>query len=99
MNNDQYVIGVDYGTDSVRSIIVNAANGKEVAAAVFPYPRWKYKWDVDADMAVQSRLKCFDMAATEKLTLLGFHFPFPGLGGIYREGQGFRYVPRHMSLV
>lgn len=41
MNNDQYVIGVDYGTDSVRSIIVNAANGKEVAAAVFPYPRWK----------------------------------------------------------
>ena len=41
MKNDQYVIGVDYGTDSVRSIIVDAANGKEIAAAVFPYPRWK----------------------------------------------------------
>lgn len=41
MKSDQYVIGVDYGTDSVRSIIVNAANGKEIAAAVFPYPRWK----------------------------------------------------------
>jgi L-ribulokinase len=39
--NDQYVIGVDYGTDSVRSIIVNAANGNEIAAAVFYYPRWK----------------------------------------------------------
>ncbi|CAN5788293.1 ribulokinase [soil metagenome] len=39
--NDQYVIGVDYGTDSVRSIIVNASNGKEIAAAVFYYPRWK----------------------------------------------------------
>jgi L-ribulokinase len=39
--NHQYVIGVDYGTDSVRSILVNAANGKEVAAAVFYYPRWK----------------------------------------------------------
>ena len=37
----QYVIGVDFGTDSVRSIIVNAANGNEVAAAVFNYPRWK----------------------------------------------------------
>ncbi|RFS26394.1 ribulokinase [Chitinophaga silvatica] len=36
-----YVIGVDYGTDSVRSIIVDAQNGKEVAAAVFQYPRWK----------------------------------------------------------
>ncbi|MBO9564917.1 MAG: ribulokinase [Niastella sp.] len=41
MKSDQYVIGVDYGTDSVRSIVVNAANGKEIAAAVFPYPRWK----------------------------------------------------------
>jgi L-ribulokinase len=41
MKKDQYVIGVDYGTDSVRSIIVNVANGEEVAAAVFPYPRWK----------------------------------------------------------
>ena len=39
--NDQYVIGVDYGTDSVRSILVNAVNGNEMAAAVFYYPRWK----------------------------------------------------------
>lgn len=36
-----FVIGVDYGSDSVRSIIVNAANGQEVATAVFYYPRWK----------------------------------------------------------
>ena len=39
--NDQFVIGVDYGTDSVRSIIVNAANGHEIASSVFYYPRWK----------------------------------------------------------
>jgi L-ribulokinase len=41
MNQENFVIGVDYGTDSVRSIIVNAANGQEVASAVFYYPRWK----------------------------------------------------------
>ena len=38
---ESYVIGVDYGTDSVRSVIVNARNGAEVAASVFYYPRWK----------------------------------------------------------
>lgn len=38
---NDYVIGVDYGTDSVRSILVNAANGEEIAAAIFYYPRWK----------------------------------------------------------
>ena len=36
-----YVMGVDYGTDSVRTILVNAANGEEIAASVFYYPRWK----------------------------------------------------------
>jgi len=35
------VIGVDYGTDSVRSVLVNAKNGKEVSSSVFYYPRWK----------------------------------------------------------
>ena len=36
-----YVIGVDYGSDSVRSVLVDATNGKEISAAVFYYPRWK----------------------------------------------------------
>jgi L-ribulokinase len=36
-----YVIGVDYGTDSVRSLIVNANNGEEITSSVFYYPRWR----------------------------------------------------------
>ncbi|MCB0375749.1 MAG: ribulokinase, partial [Sinomicrobium sp.] len=36
-----YVIGVDYGSDSVRSVIVNAESGEEAGSAVFYYPRWK----------------------------------------------------------
>ncbi|WP_153799930.1 ribulokinase [Foetidibacter luteolus] len=38
---EAYVIGVDYGSDSVRSVILDAANGAEIAASVFYYPRWK----------------------------------------------------------
>lgn len=35
-----YVIGVDYGTDSVRSVLLDAADGKEISSSVFQYPRW-----------------------------------------------------------
>ena len=40
MSGNRFVIGVDYGTDSVRSVIVNASDGREIASAVFAYPRW-----------------------------------------------------------
>lgn len=38
---DKYVIGVDYGTDSVRSLVINARSGETVGNSVFEYPRWK----------------------------------------------------------
>jgi L-ribulokinase len=41
MAKNNFVIGVDYGTDSVRSVIVDAANGNEISSAVFLYPRWR----------------------------------------------------------
>ena len=37
----KYVIGIDYGTDSVRSIVVDAGNGEIAGSSVFEYPRWK----------------------------------------------------------
>ena len=37
----KFVIGIDYGTDSVRSVVANASNGEIVGTSVFEYPRWK----------------------------------------------------------
>ena len=37
----KYVIGLDYGTDSVRSVIVGTDNGETAGTSVFEYPRWK----------------------------------------------------------
>ena len=37
----KFVIGIDYGTDSVRSVVVDTTNGEITGTSVFEYPRWK----------------------------------------------------------
>jgi L-ribulokinase len=41
MNNRSWVIGTDFGTDSVRTIVVDTHTGEVTASALFEYPRWK----------------------------------------------------------
>lgn len=41
MSAEKYTIGVDYGTDSVRTLVIDTSNGKEISSSVFDYPRWK----------------------------------------------------------
>ena len=38
---NNYVIGVDFGTDSVRALVIDASNGNEIAFSMFQYSRWK----------------------------------------------------------
>jgi glyoxylase-like metal-dependent hydrolase (beta-lactamase superfamily II) len=54
---------------------------------------WRPGPDLDPDAAVQSRRRLFDRAATDRIPVLGFHFPFPGIGNIRTTDGGFRWVP------
>jgi glyoxylase-like metal-dependent hydrolase (beta-lactamase superfamily II) len=56
-------------------------------------PDWHVAFDVDAEKAAQTRHKFYDMAAAEKALIAGFHFSFPSLGHVEKDGGSYRLVP------
>ena len=56
-------------------------------------PDWHVAFDIDPIQAVQTRRKFYDMASAEKALVVGFHFTFPSLGYVEKDGTGYRLVP------
>lgn len=54
---------------------------------------WRPGPDRDKDTALASRNRIFDMAAADRLLVLGFHYPFPGLGHMLKTDTGYAWVP------
>lgn len=61
----------------------------------FARPDWKPGYDGDIEQAVQSRRRLLDQATTDRVLLLGYHLPFPGVGNVARDGAAYRWIPEH----
>jgi glyoxylase-like metal-dependent hydrolase (beta-lactamase superfamily II) len=61
-------------------------------------PRLEFAFDTDAKQGAATRLRLLDMLATDRLPFLTFHFPWPGVGHVTKEGEGFRYIPTPMQM-
>lgn len=60
-------------------------------------PDWAAIFDMDGDMARQTRRKLLDMAASEKTQVAFYHAPFPATGYIAKDGDKFRLAPVQWS--
>jgi glyoxylase-like metal-dependent hydrolase (beta-lactamase superfamily II) len=56
-------------------------------------PDWHVAYDVDPETAQATRHKFYDMASAEKAMVVGFHFTFPSIGHIEKDGPKYRLVP------
>lgn len=59
----------------------------------FAHPDWKFGFDADPATAIANRKKLLDMASTEKKKLLGYHWPYPGIGMAEAKDGAYVYVP------
>jgi glyoxylase-like metal-dependent hydrolase (beta-lactamase superfamily II) len=62
-------------------------------------PGWHAFFDQDPAQAETTRRKIYDMLVAEKMRVQGFHYPFPGLGNVVKDGNGYRLVPAQWSPV
>ena len=67
-------------------------------AISFNHPDWIFSFDADAGMASKTRRRVLDMAVQDKLMLIGYHFAFPGIGNVAKEGDAYRFVPAAMDI-
>ena len=57
------------------------------------HPDWEVRFDADKAMAAATRKSVFGMIAADRVPFIGYHMPFPAIGFVEAEGEGFRYVP------
>lgn len=61
-------------------------------------PEWQVAFDDDPAQATETRKRILDMAAAEKLLVVGFHMPFPAVGHVERLSGSYRWVPASYQI-
>jgi glyoxylase-like metal-dependent hydrolase (beta-lactamase superfamily II) len=61
-------------------------------------PDWEVRFDMDKAAAAATRKSLFGMLAADKVPFVGYHMPFPAVGYVASDGEGFRYVPASYQM-
>lgn len=59
----------------------------------FAHPDWYNGFDMDGAQTVATRKGLLDRAAADRITIMAYHFPFPGVGHVMRDGEAYRFIP------
>ena len=73
--------------------LIISADAATNEIASFQHPKSRFGYDTILDLAISSRARLIERAATDRIKLLGYHWTYPGVGFAERKGNGYRYVP------
>jgi glyoxylase-like metal-dependent hydrolase (beta-lactamase superfamily II) len=84
------------------AFLVSSGNGKLLITSdsvnhqiLIRNPEWSLWADMDAAMAISTRKRLLDMAATDKIQISAYHLPFPSTGFISKRGDGYEFHPAY----
>lgn len=63
------------------------------------HPDWEVRFDMDKAKAAETRRRILDMVAVDRIPMIGYHMPFPGIGYVEQNGSGYRFVPVSYQLM
>ena len=61
--------------------------------ASLAHPEWHALFDMDKAQGAATRKRIYEMAAVERLPVVGYHTSFPSVGFVQKAGAGYRWVP------
>ena len=89
------------------TIFMITSDGKSLAAIgdlthhqvlLLEKPRIEFAFDTDPKQSANTRVRLLDMLAANRIPLIAYHFPWPGVGNVAKQGEGFRYYPAQMQM-
>lgn len=61
-------------------------------------PLMEFAYDTDPKMSAKTRYRILDMIAAQRIPMIAYHFPWPGIGYVAKRGEGFQYYPAPMVM-
>jgi glyoxylase-like metal-dependent hydrolase (beta-lactamase superfamily II) len=90
------------------TVFMIASDGKTLAAIgdlthhqvlLVEKPRIEFAYDTDPKQSAGSRVRILEMLAANRIPLIAYHFPWPGVGHVAKSGDGFRFFPAAMQMM
>lgn len=90
---------MSYGIQSQGQKLINIGDVAHHHIVSMETPKLPFAFDTDGAQGVATRLKMWDMLSAERIPMVGYHFPFPGVGFVGKAGDAYRYFPAPIRTV
>lgn len=87
-----------YAITSGGRTMVNTGDLAHHQVLLLRQPLMEFSYDTDPKQSAQTRARMLDRLATDRHAVLSYHFPWPGLGHVRKEGDGYAWVQAPMNV-